>query len=31
MARLGMFNLITLDGYFSGRNGDISWDNFSSD
>lgn len=31
MARLGMFNLITLDGYFKGVEGDISWHNFGED
>ena len=25
MQRLGVFNLITLDGYFAGAGGDISW------
>jgi dihydrofolate reductase len=25
MQRLGVFNLMTLDGYFAGQNGDISW------
>lgn len=25
MRKLGVFNLITLDGYFSGEGGDISW------
>ncbi len=27
MRRLTVFNLVTLDGYFSGREGDISWHN----
>lgn len=27
MRKLTMFNLITLDGYFAGENGDISWHN----
>jgi dihydrofolate reductase len=27
MRKLSMFNLITLDGYFAGENGDISWHN----
>jgi len=27
MRRLTVFNLVTLDGYFAGRNGDISWHN----
>jgi dihydrofolate reductase len=31
MAKLRMFNLITLDGYFKGRAEDISWHNFSED
>lgn len=31
MARLFVFNLVTLDGYFKGKNGDISWHNFGSD
>lgn len=31
MARLGMFNLITLDGFFKGPNEDISWHNFGED
>lgn len=31
MAKLGMFNMITLDGYFAGLNGDISWHNFGED
>jgi len=25
MQKLGVFNLVTLDGYFAGENGDISW------
>jgi len=25
MQRLVVFNLVTLDGYFAGQNGDISW------
>src|SRR5687768_14311906 len=25
MRKLGVFNNVTLDGYFAGRNGDISW------
>ena len=25
MRKLGVFNLVTLDGYFSGQGGDISW------
>lgn len=25
MARLGVFNSVTLDGYFTGENGDLSW------
>ena len=25
MRKLGVFNLVTLDGYFAGENGDISW------
>ena len=31
MAKLGMFNLITLDGFFKGANNDISWHNFGED
>lgn len=31
MARLTMFNLITLDGFYKGANEDISWHNFSMD
>ncbi len=27
MAKLSVFNLVTLDGYFTGENGDISWHN----
>lgn len=27
MRKLGVFNLITLDGYFAGEDGDISWHN----
>ena len=27
MPKLGVFNLVTLDGYFAGENGDISWHN----
>lgn len=27
MQKLSVFNLVTLDGYFSGRDGDISWHN----
>jgi dihydrofolate reductase len=27
MGRLGVFNLVTLDGYFTGPGGDISWHN----
>jgi dihydrofolate reductase len=27
MQRLGVFNLVTLDGYFAGQGGDISWHN----
>jgi dihydrofolate reductase len=27
MRRLSVFNLVTLDGYFAGRDGDISWHN----
>jgi len=27
MRRLGVFNLVTLDGYFAGPGGDISWHN----
>ncbi|HEX9933901.1 MAG TPA: dihydrofolate reductase family protein [bacterium] len=27
MQRLGVFNLVTLDGYFAGQDGDISWHN----
>jgi len=25
MQKLGVFNLMTLDGYFAGQGGDISW------
>lgn len=31
MAKLSVFNLITLDGYFKGPNEDISWHNFGED
>lgn len=31
MAKLSMFNLVTLDGYFKGLNNDISWHNFGED
>ncbi len=31
MAKLGVFNLITLDGFYKGRNEDISWHNFGED
>lgn len=31
MAKLGMFNLITLDGFFKGSKNDISWHNFGED
>ncbi len=31
MAKLSMFNLITLDGYFKGANNDISWHCFGQD
>lgn len=31
MAKLGMFNLISLDGFFKGKNEDISWHNFGQD
>ncbi len=27
MRKLTVFNLVTVDGYFSGREGDISWHN----
>jgi len=27
MRKLGVFNLVTLDGYFAGLGGDISWHN----
>jgi dihydrofolate reductase len=27
MRKLGVFNLVTLDGYFAGQGGDISWHN----
>jgi dihydrofolate reductase len=27
MGKLNVFNLVTLDGYFTGENGDISWHN----
>ena len=27
MRKLTVFNLVTVDGYFSGRDGDISWHN----
>jgi dihydrofolate reductase len=27
MRKLGVFNLVTLDGYFAGPGGDISWHN----
>ena len=30
MRRLTVFNLITLDGYFTGNGGDISWHPFDS-
>jgi dihydrofolate reductase len=31
MGKLGVFNLVTLDGYFTGDNGDISWHNVDAD
>jgi dihydrofolate reductase len=31
MRRLGVFNLITLDGYFAGPGGDISWHSVDED
>ncbi|MDA8138209.1 MAG: dihydrofolate reductase family protein [Desulfobacteraceae bacterium] len=31
MAKLGVFNLMTLDGYFAGRQGDISWHNVDAE
>jgi len=31
MAMLSVFNLITLDGFFKGKNEDISWHNFGED
>lgn len=31
MARLGVFNMVTLDGFFKGQNNDISWHNFGED
>jgi dihydrofolate reductase len=31
MARLSVFNLVTLDGYFAGEGGDISWHNVDSE
>ena len=27
MRKLSVFNLVTLDGYFAGQDGDISWHN----
>ncbi len=31
MQRLGVFNLVTLDGYFAGQDGDISWHNVDAE
>jgi dihydrofolate reductase len=31
MGRLSVFNLVTLDGYFSGQDGDISWHNVDAE
>jgi dihydrofolate reductase len=31
MGKLGVFNLITLDGYFTGQKGDISWHNVDAE
>jgi dihydrofolate reductase len=31
MARLSVFNLVTLDGYFTGDGGDISWHNVDAE
>ena len=31
MRRLGVFNLVTLDGYFAGQDGDISWHNVDAE
>jgi dihydrofolate reductase len=31
MQKLGVFNLVTLDGYFSGNDGDISWHNVDAE
>ncbi|MFS4458216.1 dihydrofolate reductase family protein [Bdellovibrio sp. HCB2-146] len=31
MGIVSMFNYVTLDGFFAGLNGDISWHNFSKD
>jgi hypothetical protein len=31
MRTLGVFNLVTLDGYFSGQAGDISWHRVDSE
>lgn len=31
MAKLSVFNLITLDGFYKGKDEDISWHNFGED
>jgi dihydrofolate reductase len=31
MGKLGVFNLVTLDGYFAGQGGDISWHNVDAE
>ena len=31
MRKLGVFNLVTLDGYFAGQDGDISWHNVDAE
>lgn len=31
MQKLGVFNLVTLDGYFAGQDGDISWHNVDAE
>jgi dihydrofolate reductase len=31
MQKLSVFNLVTLDGYFAGQNGDISWHNVDAE